>query len=88
MDISSRRKANSHLSKEEMALEALIKIVTILESERANYYFHQDSLDYAHKALNANGWEVTVNEFGLANYRRIDSQNSIAGEVYNKAYLE
>lgn len=51
------------LTKEEMALEALIKLAT--EATETNHIYF-NTLGYAVEALKENGWEITVNEFGIA----------------------
>lgn len=62
------------LTKEEMALEALIKIVTELEGSVTSYHVDDETLRYAHKALKANGWEVYLDRLTNAHYRRVGNE--------------
>ncbi len=62
------------LSKEDMALEALIKIVYELMGTITSYDVTYSTLDYANEALKANGWEVYLDEFTRAHIRKIDAQ--------------
>ena len=62
------------LSKEDMALEALIKIVSELMGTITSYHVTDSTLDYANEALKANGWEVYLDEFTRSHIRKIDAQ--------------
>lgn len=63
--------SKSSLSKEDMALEALIKLVTELEGSHTNWHVNQTTLSYAKQALSENGWEVYLDEFGRSYHRKI-----------------
>lgn len=61
------------LSKEDMALEALIKLVSNIKSKGMSDQFH--SIEYAIEALDANGWEfVEVGAFGRVKAQKKDKR--------------
>lgn len=59
------------LTKEEKALEALIKLVVELEDYILEGQVTSETLVYAKEALKANGWEVYRDELARVSYRRI-----------------
>lgn len=61
------------LSKEDMALEALIKISAQIISAGISNHFSDSTLEYADEALKANGWEIVSNEFGHAKARKLQA---------------
>ena len=60
------------LTKEEMALEALIKIMVCIRQSGTT--INESAIDYANDALNANGWGIGVNDFGMCRPVKIDAQ--------------
>lgn len=61
------------LTKEQMALEALIKLVVNVRSQGAQDHFNLHSLEYAIEALKANGWEITESgAFGRVSAKKIE----------------
>jgi hypothetical protein len=60
------------LSKEDMALEALIKVITEISWDDQS--ISDQTLNYAKQALIANGWEVYLDEFTRAHIRKLDDK--------------
>lgn len=56
------------LTKEEMALEALIKMTTEITQSR---HVTVSTFEYVERAIKENGWEIIVNEFGMATAKKI-----------------
>lgn len=67
-----RKSKEVSLSKEDMALEALIKLVTEIKSHHADEHFNLQSLDYANIAMQENGWEIADLGFGRFKARKIE----------------
>lgn len=64
------------LSKEEMALEALIQITTILCDPHSGGV-GEGSIIRAKEAMKANGWEIYhTGAFGMASARKIECANA------------
>ncbi len=79
------------LSKEDMALEALVKLVVNIKSQGAENHFDLHTLDYAEDALKANGWEIFKSgAFGRVTAKKISfkDQQSLTGANGPEAHQE
>lgn len=60
------------LTREEMALEALLKIMTCIS--QSGTVIDESVIDYAKSAMNANGWGIGMNEFGMCKPVRLEAK--------------
>lgn len=60
------------LTKDEMAVHALINLLALLESDDAKPDTIEKVVAYAHEAVKANGWEIIPNGLGPSIFKKIE----------------